>query len=203
MPNIAGSIQNLCDTGATALLRYAEVSGQPPYEAPEYFMPAFIFDRLGQKNNTATLETRFSTLSEWNDDARKLIGLSPRSFEEEAQLMKIGQEIGQQRVDMVLFSNDENSKSKDRLPFLALIEFKKGLISADDHIKLLRILPYIDTCDYGVVCGCIDAANLERYKNQSETAFGTWFQSAAINPPIAEGNAYFVCARLFKNPAKR
>ena len=42
MMNMRLFMKEFCKTGARALSRYSEISGEEPCTAPEYFMPAFI-----------------------------------------------------------------------------------------------------------------------------------------------------------------
>ena len=90
-----------------------------------------------------TLETTFSTLWQWNSDAKARRGdFIPND------LVKLGEELGNRRVDMVLFSGDLDVP-RDRYDFLALVEFKKGDIEKDgDRERLLAVLKHIDTCPH-------------------------------------------------------
>jgi hypothetical protein len=201
MPDIEIAMQKLCDAGARAMRRYAEVAGESPDDMPEFFMPAFVLDHIG-KEITATLETRFSKLFEWNDDIRVRRRLPPRSPEEEAELLVLAEELGRPRVDMVLYEGDDEGRPKDKLDFLALLEFKKGWVPSDERTKLLRILPHIDTCPYGVVCGSVRGENLEWNKGEARKTNDRWYQSAMQSLP-GEDRSYFFCARLFDRAARK
>jgi len=72
---IEAVIRKLCDVGARAVSRYVEVSGMWPDDMPEYFMPGFIFDHLGDEI-TMTLETGFVKLLEWNAETLNRRGLA-------------------------------------------------------------------------------------------------------------------------------
>jgi hypothetical protein len=195
MTDVEDVIRKLCKAGVRAMRRYAKVSGEDPDELPEYFMPALVLDQLGNQI-TATLETRFSKLSEWNDDIRQRRGLAPRSPEKEAELLILAEELGRPRVDMVLYEGDDEGRPKDQLDFLALVEFKKGEF-ASDRDKLLKILPHIDTCRYGVTCGSVRGeANLEWHKNEAQGTHDRWFQSAPLR---LNDRRFFFCARLFES----
>ena len=70
MIDIDTVMQKFCRGGAHAVQRYCEVSGDFPESMPEYFMPAFVFNQLGDEI-TVTLEVGFETLVEWNEGVRK------------------------------------------------------------------------------------------------------------------------------------
>jgi hypothetical protein len=190
-----------CDAGALAMRRYAEVSGESPDDLPEYFMPAVILDRIGDEI-TATLETRFSKLSEWNDDARLRDNKSRRSPDEEAELLVLAEELGRPRVDMVLYAGDDKGLPKDKLDFFALVEFKRGWVPDSEREKLLKILPHIDTCPYGLVAGCIRGENLAWNRGQAEKAGDRWYERE-MPQCLGKDRHYFFVARLFERPASR
>ena len=191
MIDIDDVMRKLCDAGARAMGRYAEVSGEGPGDMPEYFMPAFILGQIGDEISV-TLETGFSKLVEWNDDTRKRRDLPARSPEEQAKLLALADELGTPRVDMVLFAGQDQGVPKDEQDFLALVEFKRYSASPDDRAKLLRILPHIDTCLYGVVCGNIEDRHLQSHRAEAEKLGDRWYQS------VLPGDfRWFFCARLF------
>jgi hypothetical protein len=101
---------------------------------------------------------------------------------------------------MVLYEGDEEGRAKDELDLLALAEFKRGWVPSDERTKLLRILPHIDTCPYGIVCGSVRGENLEWNKNEAATKGDRWYQSAMQSLPNERD--YFFCARLFDRSAK-
>ena len=68
-----GDLSHASDAAAQSVRRYFDVSGIGPKIMPEYFMPAFILDRLGDKLS-AMLETNFRTLVEWNAGVRHFMG---------------------------------------------------------------------------------------------------------------------------------
>ena len=106
-------MRGFCDAGAQALNHYAAISGEDPSTAPEYFMPAVICSGFGnnidESDNqlSVTLETTFSTLWEWNSDARARDSKSVPS-----ELVKLGENLGTQRVDMVLFSGQTEKQTR-------------------------------------------------------------------------------------------
>jgi len=188
----------ICDAGATAMTRYAEVSGEAPDDLPEYFMSSFIFSKIGNDIG-ATLETGFIKLSEWNDDVRILRQLFPRSAEDKARFLALQEGSRRPRIDMALFQSENPDAPRGEWEFLALVEFKKGEFSIDRQ-RLLGILSHIDTCPYGVTCGSISGdANLEFHRNESQKSNDVrWYQSA---PLFQNDRTYFFCARLFERPA--
>jgi hypothetical protein len=199
MSDVASITRALCDVGARSMQRYSEVSGEAPDALPEYFMPAFIFHELGQ---TVTLETGFSKLIHWNNEARKHRNIPPRSTKEEEELLALAEELGTPRVDMVIYGPQRDGIPKEEYEFLALAEFKKGEFSRDRD-KLLRVLRHIETCPYGIVCGSITGdANLKWWRNEVKKTTDEWYESevTALQPT---NQKYFFCARLFRNPTAR
>jgi hypothetical protein len=193
MNDIDNLMQKFCDAGACAMRRYAEVAGEGPGVMPEYFMPAVIFDRMGD-GIYATLETVFSKLLKWNNELRALQDLPPRA--DQIELLALAEELSQTRVDMVLAE-----RLAEGWAFIALVEFKRGSISPDDRAKLLHILPHVETCPYGVACaGWVPGGeNLVRHQNEAQNAGDRWYQSR-MDPLQTSDEPYFFCARLFGNP---
>jgi hypothetical protein len=197
MMDIDQLLQKFCEAGADAMRRYAEISGEPPDELPEYFMPALIFDRLGSKNMTFTLETNFSKLAEWNKCARVRRGLPPQPLEER-ELLRLAEEVRRPRVDMVLYK-DKLGCPKHELDIWCIIEFKRGGIDLPDLAKITKVLAHIDTCDYGVVCGCTRERHLEGYRAATLGTRDRWFESE-MRPLLGDNKRYFFVARLFGRP---
>jgi hypothetical protein len=75
MINVDDVMQRFCAVGANAVRRYVDISGEDPWTMPEYFMPAFTFDRIGDQI-TATLETNFAYLTP--DSVKHSAEWSPR-----------------------------------------------------------------------------------------------------------------------------
>jgi hypothetical protein len=197
MAEIESVVRDLCDAGAAAIHRYIQVSGEDPSDMPEHFMPAFILDHVGSKI-TMTLETGFSKLSKWNQNTRQGRGLPPRGQEEVTELLALALELGLPRVDMVLYEGNDDGRPKDQLGLLALVEFKKGPSTVDRN-KLLRILPHVDTCPYGIVCGSrgIDRDwDVEDARKMDDR----WFETA-VQPSPGDKKPYFFSARLFSRSA--
>jgi hypothetical protein len=96
---------------------------------PEYFMPAFILNRLRTKITT-TIETSFGRLVEWNKCAQDRQGLSPDVLHNDDRLLRFARQVDGRRVHMVLFQGEEERKPKDEQDFLALVEFKRFYIDA-------------------------------------------------------------------------
>jgi hypothetical protein len=197
MAEINALMRELCDAGAHALNHYATISGEDPCTAPEYLMPALICRELGDTIGeggtqlSVTLETTFSTLWEWNSAARVRDLRSVPS-----ELVKLGEKLGTQRVDMVLFSVQPGI-SKDDHDLFALVEFKRGNLEEEhgnkDREKLRGVLKYIDTCSYGVVCGWVESKYHPYQKERANRAGDSWFDSSV---PVYEGK-YVFCARVF------
>jgi hypothetical protein len=201
MIDIHELMPRFCKTGDRALAQYSLISGEDSDTAPEYFMSAFIMCYLGNQADgnrnqlTITLETTFRTLWQWNSEARHRNG---RSIP--ADLVKLGEELGTQKVDMVLFSGPDGTPKSDH-EFLALVEFKRGNLETPgpggitDHEKLLGLLKFVDTCPYGIVCGWIKQKYLADQKSRSDDVGDKWFQAEAAR------SEYVFCARIFPNPA--
>jgi len=200
--NIDTVAQALCDAGAGAMHRYAEISGEDPFDdMPEHFLQSYTMDHLGDYI-TSTIETGLSKLSIWNKDVRKRNGLPPLPQEETMELLALAETLGSPRVDMVLFEGDEDGRPKDKLDIFALVEFKKGAWALDgDRQKLLLILPHIDTCSYGVVCGGGRLTELDMWKARADESGDRWFQ-AHVRAISDEPPRYFFCARVFPRPVR-
>lgn len=202
MIDIDPFMARFCEAGARALARYSQISGKDPSTAPEYFMAALVMNELGEfKENGSqlalTLETPFSTLWERNSDAKRRGG-DPIS----SDLVKLGEESGNPRVDMVIFQGGLGAP-KDQYDFLALVEFKKGDIErGGDREKLLAVLKHIDTCPYGVACGWVESRNeyIEWQKGHADECNDRWYQ-AGVDPIQENDVRYLFCARLFKGDA--
>jgi hypothetical protein len=105
---------------------------------------------------------------------------------------------------MVLFEGEEEGKPKDQQDFLALVEFKRGWLSADripgqesDRDKLLLMLDAIDTCPWGILCGWTSESHLQWQKDESIKGTNDRLFEKRIELPDETTPIYF-CARLFK-----
>ena len=194
MVDIDNVMDRCCEAGAWAMSRYAGASAESLTTLPEYFMPAIVCDRIADDSITVTLETGFSKLREYNDESRKRCGLEPRSPQEVAALLRLAEELGTPRVDLVLYQGP-----KTKLEILALVEFKRWGPTQGDRSKLRRILPHIDTCSYGVTCGFVNAKDLEKQRKEAEEKHDRWFQS---KPVPEDSTSYYFCARLFDRLAQ-
>ena len=199
--NIDEIMKDFCEAGAEAVRYYAEVSGLEPQDTPympEYFMPAFIFQKLG-RSTRITLETSLIHLVRWNNDYREQRQLAKVPDADALQRME-SLSVRSPRVDMVLFDSARPSEKG----LLALVEFKAGWISflappapLSDRDKLLRILSLVDTCLYGIACGSMDKRQLEWQMSNLYT--DAWY--AAPVPSIFKDNRQFLFgARVFSNP---
>lgn len=164
-------------------------------------MPAFILDRLGGRL-TATLETSFGTLVEWNAGVRVRRGLTQQAHDE--RLLLLAQQLNGRRIDMALFEGEEEGKPKEQQDFLALIEFKNGWIDAaripgkiSDRDKLLMLLVHVDTCPWGVACGWMNKGHLEWQKQSSIKETNDRWYEKRIELPETFSIPLFFCARLF------
>jgi hypothetical protein len=193
-------IQKLCDSGARAVRRYAEVSGDSHWKMLEFFMPALVFNELGD-GITATLETSFADLSAWNADSRKRRGLPQQPHD--PRLLLLAQQLAGRRVDMILFEGEEDNKPKDQQDFLVMAEFKRGWLDSgrlpgqvSDRDKLLMLLDSIDMCPWGLVCGWIQENHREwQMDTDMKGTSDRWFESMIQFPD--DPTPYWFCARLF------
>jgi hypothetical protein len=106
--------------------RYVEISGLDPEAMPEYFMPAFIFDHMGGEVSM-TLETNFLSLLEWNMDAKG--GRREPPSVEDVKALALAADMGTPRVDLAIYADPH--RPKEHQDILALVEFKRGRISAE------------------------------------------------------------------------
>jgi hypothetical protein len=192
--DIGTIITALCEHGARAVQRYVEISGVGPGAMPEYFMPAFIFDHMGDQV-TMTLETNFLSLLEWNMHAKNGRRVVPSAADIKA--LSLAADLGSPRVDLAIFADPH--RPKDEQDILALVEFKRGWISAEggDRDKLLLLLNHIDSCKYGAVCGWTDKPEYPRGEAQK---FGDlWFE----HDFELHGRHCFFCARVFEASAAK
>ena len=205
--NLAGRLDNnmklICQYAAKAVSRYSQVSGLRPTEMPEYFMPAYIFDKLGSKL-TMTLESSSKQLIGWNEERRQKLRAIPnvvrKSLEE---TLKSLDRNG--RIDLVVFDGSSSKKNSEGI--LLMVEFKKhetGRGSADDRNKLLRVLDYIETCPAGAVCYLVDAMpDSEVIRDHKKFAGNDkWYCEPVPGLGDKAKKGYSVCARLFERHPK-
>ena len=113
--DITAVITALCEQGARAVSRYVEISGLDPEAMPEYFMPAFVLDHMGDQV-TMTLETNFMSLIEWNMHSKTGRRALP-SFED-IKALSLAANIGAPRIDLVMFADPHRRKtSRTFLPW--------------------------------------------------------------------------------------
>ncbi|MGC2411885.1 MAG: hypothetical protein WA459_04200 [Stellaceae bacterium] len=193
-----------CAAGARALTRYAEISGEDPLTAPEYFMTSLAFNELGNsvigngRQLGLTLETTYSTLWKWNIDVRSRPGSSLDPLRDPMEFMRLGEQLGSQRVDMVLFHGTEDLP-KSQYDFLALAEFKRGDLRIDRE-RVSKILTYIDTCPYGVICGWVESKYVEYHRGEA-IKFGDRWHQEPVPASTSDNISCFFCARFFNRPA--
>lgn len=194
-------VSEFCEAGAEAIRSYVDVSGldplEPPY-MPEYFMPAFILQRLG-RTRMVTLETSVAHLVVWNDRARNGKHLAEALTAETSQQTA---DLLSKRVDMVIF---DGPASPDRR-MLALVEFKPGWISFEsqparmsDRDKLLRILPLVETCPYGIACGWMRRDGWDWFLGHKSSDGET--HSVPVPGSFKDGRQYLFGAVVLANPA--
>lgn len=92
---------------------------------------------------------------------------------EDIKALSLAADIGTPRVDLVMFADPD--RPKDEQGILALVEFKKGWISAED----------------GVVCGWTDKPDYPR--GEAQKADDHWFE----RPFDLGGRRYFLRSPLW------
>lgn len=161
----------LCGAMADALERYTEISGELHDLMPEHFAVAHIMHRLGEHGYCLTMETTSSVLWQWHEDGRRRKGLEAREKSD-----KYGDDCGQWRCDLVLFSGDP--KRKSIMDLGCLIEIKKGHISRVDIEKVGTWLAHLDTCNHGLVASYCEVPKFERYvddcRQEAKARDHTW-----------------------------
>ena len=202
MIDIDKLMESFCQLGAQAIERYFAISGEGPWQMPEFFMPAFIMDRLGDQT-TATLETNFATLIQWNKEIRQRRGLA--IVEHDDRLLQLAAQLRGRRVDLVFYEGQEIGKPKNEQDFYALVEFKGGWLDAEavpgkvsDRDKLLMLMAHLDTCPWGIVCGWAPKVHREWQRDRVEGTGDKWFEKEILLPAGLHHSLFF-CARLFAN----
>ena len=143
---ITETMEKLCKAAAQALHRYAGISGiDPGRDMPESFVASYICDHLGDEI-TATVETNFRKLLEWN--ANRKAATSSVVDDIERKVDHLQKRVSKKRVDLVIYGSGEKKSDK---PMLILVEFKREAIDRGDRVKLLSILEEIDTCPFGAI----------------------------------------------------
>ena len=198
MKDIDLFMQRFCDAGAKAVCRYIEISGEPLSTMPEYFMPAFIMNCLGD-DVTFTLETGFATLHTWNGDSRERNLRNDLRVEEPL----LSDEIYGRRIDMVIFEGQNEGKPKHEQDIFALAEFKRGWIDSaktpgkiSDRDKLLMFMNFIDTSKYGIVCGYVNENHLNWQAKDVKRESKDRLFMAPIKQDNKSYEPMYFCARL-------
>jgi hypothetical protein len=202
MVEIDHVMAKFCEADARALYRYTLISGMDLSNSPEYFMQSLIMNELGDFNEKGshlafTLETPFSTLWQWNSEAKDRRGDPTPS-----DRRKLPNSLRALKVDMIMFQGG-SGVSKDKYDFLAFLEFKRGDIRGDikrgDRKKLLSILKHLDTCRYGVTAGWVEARQefLECQRKDAAKSGDVWHEVPAetVSP---NDTRYVFCARRFE-----
>jgi hypothetical protein len=198
--DIGTVIKALCVHGARAVSRYAEITGlDPKYHMPEYFMPAYICDHMGDQVVMA-LEPNFKLLLKGELYAKSDWYKEPSP--QELAALHLVTKLGGSRVDMAIFADPHRPKNQQRI--LALVEFKKWITNKGstrategtwDRDKLIPILKHFTSCKYGVCCGW---QNHEKAEITARQEGDLWH----AEPFDLLGRKYFFCARVFDASAK-
>jgi hypothetical protein len=201
--DIAETAVRVCDQLASAVERYAAVSGSAFHEVPEGFLRDRVFDGLGDVL-TMTSETNNTKLWDWNADARRRsngqpVGTPAPSQPEDFKNSK--------RPDLVIFKGDHPKKSET--DFLCLVEIKKWWdIDRNEQILCLRDLTkidnwfhWLDTCPHGMLCAFAEVPNenfIEYLKTEALKAGHQWI-TGRIARPLEVSENYQTFARILTN----
>ncbi len=202
-------MKRIREVAAQAVCRYANVSGDSRNAMPEYFMPAYVFDKLGS-TFTMTLETNSRTLRRWDEDAKRrrarLTGsesLEPEKSELEEAIRRLDHGG---RIDLIVF--DGKSHRKDCEGFLVMVEFKKWDRdkAQADRDKLLAVMSHVHTCPYGAICYLINSAPDSEWagelKEEARRHGDKWCCEPVLDE-LKEGRGTFaICSELFSRDAQ-
>ncbi len=184
---IAQVADQLCSTVTDAVCRYAEISGENPLERmPEYFVSSFVFDHL---QRTATLETNFKKLSEWDRDATLDTDPITKSMKAAGDGL---------RTDLVLFTNDL-AKTRQEQRLFALVEFKLRMISDADRAKIISMMRHLKTCKYGLICSVVFGRpeDWSEAEQAAKDRGDTWIARQILRLPDVITDALTVCISYF------
>ena len=172
--NIAETAVRICDQLASAVERYAAISGEGFADVAESFLRDRVFDGLGDVL-TMTLETNNRILWEWNANAKGV--LLPEMPEEYRNYT---------RPDLVIFTGDHTKKSE--MEFLCLIEIKKLWVlnpPPNDLTKIANWFRWLDTCQYGMLCAFVKLPNdeyIEQLKGAATNTGHQWLAGRIARP---------------------
>jgi hypothetical protein len=180
--DIVETAVRICDQLASAVERYAAVSGNGFAEVPESFLRDRVFDGLGDVL-TMTLETKNSALWEWNADAKRRRNGQPL----DTPLPPQPQEFkNQTRPDLVIFTGDHSKKHET--DFLCIVEIKKWWTLSPppkDLTKISKWFCWLDTCRYGMLCAFVRHPNdeyIERLRHDAINGGHLWVPGRIARP---------------------
>lgn len=179
-------MDELCQSGASAIQQYETKSGEPYTTMPEYFLSASMFSALGLQR-AVTLETSVWQLRDWLAVSKPLLSIDP--------------ELSRWKVDLIVF--DGHQKAPHDQKVWALVEIKNGFIDADqfegrrsDRSKLLSITNLLhEDKPHLICCGSLNAERREFHIRQAGTLGDQWFEVTCGHLPYSDGEAFF-CARV-------
>jgi len=179
----------ICDQLASAVERYAAISGLGLDYIPEGYLRDSVFDGLGDVL-TMTLETNNRTLWEWNHNAKSStspVPTQPLEFK------------NQTRPDLVIYKGDYTKKDETKL--FCLVEIKKWWSEdPNDLIKIKNWFRWLDTCRFGMLCAFIDVSNeqyIEKLRIKAEYAGDQWCSGRIARSRGIEKN-YQAFARIIE-----
>jgi hypothetical protein len=128
-----------------------------PY-MPEHALTGLFGRQIGLSRGIV-FEPNVSYLATWDNVVRLRRGLS-----------ELPRPTSRRLVDMAKLEPLERVEGKVKRDLFAQAEFKAGWLSVasqatrqSDWDKLLEILPLIDTCPWGIVCGWVDQGIFARH----------------------------------------
>ena len=134
-----------------------------------------------------TLETNLRKVWRWHLDH---LGVKWSRRKEDEEVSVLTGELGQRRVDLILYSGDPSYPSE--LQFLALVEFKLWTRSIADREKILNVLDRINSCPNGVICSVVDNS-LEAEQAKQEG----WYVAPVERLPHQVAGQYFASVQHF------
>lgn len=193
--DITETATRICDQLASAVERYAAISGLGFSDIPETFLRDRVFDGLGDVL-TMTLETKNSTLWEWNADNRRRASGQPLGTPAPTQPDEYK---NCKRPDLVIFTGDHTKKSETN--FLCLVEIKKWWMTGpSDQAKIDEWFQWLD-CPYGMLCALVELPNdtfIDALRTEAFNANHHWV-SGRIARPLGIAKRYQPFARIVPN----
>jgi hypothetical protein len=148
--------EDLAEWAREAIELYTRNAGEGAERMPEYFLPAYAFQKnaaLGKdKKFIFTLETNSSVILKYYTEQQ----------ERQNTVVQMPEKLETKRYDMVAYDLVTDPKNGS---FFALIEYKKDKYSAEDADKLRTVLSKLSAIPAGIIIGRVYGEE-ERKKSQ-------------------------------------